>query len=171
MNVLFGVRFVGPLEPHALGFAQELARLGFTRLSMRGQLGLAAHVSRWLAGQELGLGSLDVAAVEAFPRSRRTAGYRAYRTVKALAPLLDYLRGLGLVPQPAQRVPATAVDRMLERFANYLRVQRALVAGAVRGYVDLVRPFVTGLIAEDGDRLALLTAESWCPRLCMDDQC
>jgi integrase/recombinase XerD len=48
MDVLYGVRMTGPLAPHAMGLAAELARLGFTEMSARGQLGLAAHLSRWL---------------------------------------------------------------------------------------------------------------------------
>ena len=48
MDVLYGVRMTGPLEPHATGLAGELARLGFTEMSARAQLGLAAHLSRWL---------------------------------------------------------------------------------------------------------------------------
>lgn len=50
MDVLYGVRMVGPLTPYARGFAGELYRLGFTTLSARAQLGLTVHLSRWLAG-------------------------------------------------------------------------------------------------------------------------
>ena len=51
MDVLHGVRMTGPLAPHAAGLAGELARLGFTEMSARGQLGLAAHLSRYASGQ------------------------------------------------------------------------------------------------------------------------
>ena len=44
MDVLYGVRMTGPLAPHATGLAGELARLGFTEMSARCQLGLAAHL-------------------------------------------------------------------------------------------------------------------------------
>ena len=47
---------VGPLEPFAEGFAAELARQGYTVDTMRQQLGLVAHLSRWMAA-----GGLDVA--------------------------------------------------------------------------------------------------------------
>jgi len=43
MDVLYGVRMTGPLAPYATGLAGELARLGFTEMSARGQLGLAAR--------------------------------------------------------------------------------------------------------------------------------
>jgi hypothetical protein len=46
MDDLHGVGMTGPLGPYARGFAAELARLGFTRLSAQKQMGLAAHLSR-----------------------------------------------------------------------------------------------------------------------------
>jgi hypothetical protein len=49
MDVLSGVRLVGPLVPFAQGFADELTRLGFTPLSARDQLRLVMCLSRWLA--------------------------------------------------------------------------------------------------------------------------
>ena len=45
MDVFYGVRMSGPLAPYASGLAGELARLGFTEGSAKGQLGLAAHLS------------------------------------------------------------------------------------------------------------------------------
>ena len=52
----------GPLAPYASGLAGELARLGFTEGSAKGQLGLAAHLSRWLAAleAEVARGYLDL---------------------------------------------------------------------------------------------------------------
>ena len=57
MDVLYGVRMTGPLAPYAAGLAGELARLGFRALGT-GQLGLAAHLSRWLAAAGLGTAAL-----------------------------------------------------------------------------------------------------------------
>jgi integrase/recombinase XerD len=54
----------GPLAPYASGCVGELARLGFTALSAREQLRLAAHLSRWLAEAGLDAAGLDAAAVE-----------------------------------------------------------------------------------------------------------
>ncbi|MEJ7744376.1 MAG: hypothetical protein WKF73_18650 [Nocardioidaceae bacterium] len=65
---------VGPLMPYARGFAEELARLGFTTFSARGQLGLAAHLSRWLAGAGLDPMALTTVTVDAFLVARRAGG-------------------------------------------------------------------------------------------------
>src|SRR6266568_2267644 len=59
MDALYGVRMVGPLAPHAQGFAEELARLGFTTFSARGQLGMAVCLSRWLAEAGPGPGCVE----------------------------------------------------------------------------------------------------------------
>ena len=94
MDVLYGVRMVGPLAPYARGLAGALARLGFTEFSARGQLELAAHLSRWLQAAGLETAALTSPVAEAYLAERRASGYTAYLTPKALAPLLGYLRGL-----------------------------------------------------------------------------
>ncbi len=48
MDGVFGVRMAGPLAPYGPGFAVGLTRLGYTRLSARGQLAMVAHLSGWL---------------------------------------------------------------------------------------------------------------------------
>jgi integrase/recombinase XerD len=99
MSSVLGVLFSGPLEPYAEGFADELIRQGYKPATgLKGQLFLVAHLSRWLADRGLELSVLASPEVtEGFFADRRAVGYTNYRTVKALAPLLVYLRGLGLV--------------------------------------------------------------------------
>jgi integrase/recombinase XerD len=157
MDVLYGVRMTGPLAPYARGLASELARLGFTELSARGQLGLAAHLSRWLAAGGLGTQALTMPLVEEYLAGRRAAGYTAYLTPKALAPLLGYLGGLGVAPELEQPGPATPAEVLLEGFRCYLLAERGVQPKVARGYVDLVRPFVAGH-AVPGAGVAPLTA-------------
>jgi|SRR5215468_385002 len=154
---LYGVRMTGPLAAHAQGLADELARLGFTELSARGQLGLAAHLSRWLAAAGLGLEALTVARVAEYLAVRRAAGYTAYLTPKALAPLLGYLRGLGVAPALQAPAPAGPAEVLLERYRCYLLAERGVQPEVARGYVDLVRPFVASHAAP-GAGVAALTA-------------
>jgi len=158
MDVLYGVRMTGPLTPHARGLAGELARLGFTEMSARGQLGLAAHLSRWLAAAGLGTMALTAPVAEEYLAARRAAGYTAYLTPKALAPLLGYLRELGVAPEAEITVPATQAEALLERYQRYLLAERGLREKVARGYVDSVRPFVAGCAAVGGADLRWLTA-------------
>lgn len=160
MDVLDGVRLAGPLAPYAEGFAGELARLGFTALSARDQLRLAAHLSRWLAGPGLGTADLTAPVVAELLAARRAAGYTAYRTPKALAPLLAYLRGLGVAPPQKAIAPAAAAEVLAERFRGYLLAERGLQPQVASGYLARVRPFIAGCLREDGQPvgLAQLTA-------------
>jgi integrase/recombinase XerD len=158
MDVLYGVRMTGPLAPHATGLAGELARLGFTEMSARAQLGLAAHLSRWLADSGLGTMALTAPVAEEYLAARRAAGYTAYLTPKALAPLLGYLRELGMAPEAETAAPATRAEALLERYRRYLLAERGLREKVARGYVDSVRPFVASCAAAGGVDLRWLTA-------------
>ena len=92
------VRVSGPLEVFAAGFAAELARLGYRRTPATFQLQLMAHASRWLAARGSARSELTSEVVERFLAERRAAGYTNYVTARAMAPLLGYLRGLGVAP-------------------------------------------------------------------------
>jgi integrase/recombinase XerD len=158
MDVLYGVRMTGPLAPHAAGLAGELARLGFTEMSARAQVGLAAHLSRWLDAAGLGTMALTAPVAEEYLAARRAAGYTAYLTPRALAPLLSYLRELGVAPEAQIPGPATQAEALLERYRRYLLAERGLREKVARGYVDSVRPFVAGCAAAGTEDLGRLTA-------------
>jgi integrase/recombinase XerD len=96
---------------------------------------------------------LSLEVTERFCAARRAAGCTSRVTVKALSPLLGYLRGLGVAPAASVPVPDGLVEELLSRFRRYLEHERGLVPAAARGYVDKVRPFVARL--EGRDRLEL----------------
>jgi hypothetical protein len=58
-----------------------------------------AHLSKWLDEQGIGLSALTDEAAERFQRARRER-YSHLTGSRALRPLLGYLRGLELVPEP-----------------------------------------------------------------------
>lgn len=135
------VRVTGPLEFYADGFRTRLSNRGYTPYGAIGQVRLMAHVSRWLAAERLGVADLDVARVERFLTARRAEGYVQWCSPKAMVPLLEYLRELGVAPIPVLE-PLTAVEVLLARYRDYLLTERRLAATTARGYVDMVRPFV-----------------------------
>ena len=49
---------VGPLEPYTAGFAAELERQGYTSAVAEKQVGVAAHLSRWMAAEGMEPGDL-----------------------------------------------------------------------------------------------------------------
>jgi site-specific recombinase XerD len=138
------------LEPVAAGFAAELERLGYGRQTAAVQLRLMAHVSGWLAREGVGVDGLTGDVVERFLAARRVAGHRDLVTVRAMAPLLGYLRGLGLAPAEAPSEPSTAAEVLLSRYREWLLLERGVTAQTADGYVHALRPFLDGREGADG---------------------
>jgi integrase/recombinase XerD len=152
-------RVDGPLAPYAGGFRVELERLGYTPLTAATHVRLMAHLSRWLAHEGAGVSGLTPALVEAYFTERRAAGYAGHVTGRALRPLLGYLRRLGVVPPAARPAAATAEERLLARYREYLLVERGLAETTADLNVRMVRPFLAGrATAEGGLDLGHVTA-------------
>jgi integrase/recombinase XerD len=169
MNGRYGVRGAGPLMPYARGFAGELTRLGYRSGPAQKHLQLAAQLSGWLADAGLDAAGLNGAAVEAYLTARRAAGYGEFVTPRALAPLLGYLRRLGVAPLPEAPVPQTLAEELLDGYRRWLLAERGLRPAVARGYLGAVRPFVTAHAARGlsglqdlaaADVTAFLLAES-----------
>jgi site-specific recombinase XerD len=176
MAVVFSrVRMSGPLEAYALGFADELLRVGYTRHSARFQLHLMAHVSRWLASEDLDSTGLTSVVVERFVLARVAGGYTNYRSPRALALLLDYLRGLGVAPAPADAGPPVGpVEQLLDRYRSYLLVERGLTVDTVSGRLGLVRPFLVGRVSAgelDLEHLSAGDVSAFVVDSCCDGRC
>jgi len=135
------VRVTGPLAPHAAGFRQALTQQGYTPHSASSQLQLMAHTSRWLAGCGLGVGELTPDRVEEFLAHRRAEGYTLWLSAKAMVPMLGYLRGLGVVPTPAEPGPASEAEKLQEHYRAYLVQERGLAADTVVSYLHVARLF------------------------------
>ena len=135
------VGVIGPLEPFAAGFANELARLGYTPRSLQTQLHLMAHVSRWLRAADLDVADLP-RWTQQFLRTRLDAGYQHHLTDRSLRPLLAYLQDQGATPLPPTPFPTGPVEETLARYRRYLIVERGLGEATARGYVNSVRPFL-----------------------------
>ena len=137
-------RVSGPLGPYADGFRTVLAEWGYTPSSAAGQLQLMAHVSRWLVDRGLDGQDLTSAVVEEFMQARCAAGYRRWLSMRGMAPLLDYLRGVGLAPARSPVVANSAVEVLLAAYEAYLVGERGLAASTVRNYLYVARQFVSG---------------------------
>jgi len=153
-------RVGGPLAPYAGGFRAELERLGYTPLTAATHVRLMAHLSRWLAREGVEAAGLTPAVIEAYFAERRAAGYAGHVTARALRPLAGYLRRLGVISPPAAAVAASAVERLLARYREYLLVERGLAGTTAELNVRMVRPFLAGRVQETdtGVDLGYLTA-------------
>jgi hypothetical protein len=108
-------RVEGRLAPYAPGFRAWLAERGYRPSSVEDQVWLMAHLSRWLAEQDLEPSALTAAAAEGFRRARRER-YANLTGARALDAALSYLRGLGVVPHPV--CVDTPVDRLLADYGH-----------------------------------------------------
>ncbi len=148
----------GPLAGYADGWREELAGRGYAVGSISGQMGLMAHLSCWLSSQGLPAGAVTVEVVEEYLVVRRGQGHRSLVTGPAVAPLLGYLRGLHVVPEPAPLVARGPVEVLLEEFRVYLVEERGLAPESVRSYLHYAEMFLAGLPVPLGAALAGLSA-------------
>lgn len=139
------VQVTGVLAPFAQGFEGWLERLGYARQSRAGHLRLMAQLSVWL--DERGLGPVvSRCVVDEFFAQRRVAGRREGRSVRALGPLLEYLRVVGAPPAPDPVLGP--VDTLLADYGRFLAGERGLSVLTIERNVDLVRPFLVERVVE-----------------------
>jgi integrase/recombinase XerD len=115
-------------------------------------------VSRWLADAGLDPAQLTAVRVEQFLDARRERYVRLV-SWRAVAPLLGYLRALGLIPEAPRPLAGTPVERLLEDFCSYLLLERSLAAGSVRLYERVARLFLAERSVPLGAALEQLGAE------------
>jgi len=143
-----GVRVSGPLVAFVDAYAAELAARGYRPLSVVNELRQVRRFSAWLAVEEITVGRLDRRRVEDFLAWQRAGGrFRAQWSRPGLLVLLDALRDLGVLgEEPA--VELSESELLLASFAGYLRSERGLAEGTIKGYARHARLFLDGL----GDR-------------------
>jgi integrase/recombinase XerD len=147
----------GPLEPFAVGFWEELAEQGYSGWTAEGHLQLMADLSRWMNVQGLAPDEISAERVELFLADRRARGRKRRLSPRGLAPLLAYLRGLGVTPLPAATVDGP-FEELLEEFVAYLRDERGLAESTVRRYRDFARMLLSS--RQDGvEGVGSLSAE------------
>jgi integrase/recombinase XerD len=132
---------VGPLAPYSEGFAAEVLKRGYRPSTAAELMQVAAHLSRWLAGEGLATGDLTGEVVEQFLVDRRSQ-YRRRRTGRGVAPLLSYLRQVQAVPEPSIRAEDSDVARTVEEYRQYLVRERGLTDTSIRRYLPAVRAFL-----------------------------
>ena len=138
-----GVGMAGPLAVFAPGFSAELLRRGYRPRSAGEQLRLMADASEWLAGHGVGPSDLTEVRVAELMVARRAAGRFHLLSVCAIAPLLEYLRGVGVVPVAVAASPVTPSEALIERYSAYLLQRRGLSSSTVRNYAGVARVFLS----------------------------
>jgi site-specific recombinase XerD len=146
-------RAAGPLAKHRSGYQAELERLGYTCHSIKQHLVVLSQLDRFLLAGRAAISAVDEDLVGRFVVARTREDLAACRSPRMLAPLLAYLRRLGAIRPAVPAVPGSAADAVIAGWRQYLLAERGMTPAAVRGYTDVVRPFLAA--RDDGSRVQL----------------
>jgi site-specific recombinase XerD len=144
------VRMTGPLAPHQDTLWVALLASGYAPDSARNLLGVAAHLSRWLAARSLALQDLSAARIAAFLRHRRARGYTCWLGPRCLDPILSPLRAQDVVPSPEPRPEdVSPLAPLFQELETYLLEDRGLTGATVAGRLRVARRFLAALEVRD----------------------
>lgn len=139
------VLVTGPLGPFADAYWARLEERCYSQLSAVNLQRQVAQLSRWLGAEGMAVEQLSEAGIEAFLAAQRASGRsRSSMSRPGLLCLVELLRELGVVSVPVRSV-GSPTEELMDCFGRYLLVERGLVPGTVRGYVDGATRFVAGL--------------------------
>jgi site-specific recombinase XerD len=151
-----GVRVCGPLAGLAEGFAGALRDRGFAPGSIRNQLWLLAHLSRWMDERGLALAELSGPGLDQFLCERRAASsWLASR--RATTHLEDFLMRSDVVKPDALSPTVVPDQQLVQAFGDFLRRERGLAESTVRENLGWTRKFVNSRLPLG---LPSLTAET-----------
>jgi site-specific recombinase XerD len=129
------VRVSGPLAKYVAGFAATLTAQGYADLSLRNQLLLVAHFSRWLKVKRIEVPELTRHCVDRYLRVRRRTR-TCWRSIRGLTPLLTFLGHAAII-----EANCPEDSDLVARYRASL-VERGLSATIQRAYVDVAREFL-----------------------------
>jgi site-specific recombinase XerD len=153
----------GPLGSLVHPFRLELVRLGYTPRVAQDNAYVLACLSRWLDRVGLAAGELGEVELEWFVARRRELGYRRWRSVRSLAKMLVFLRGIRVIPPAPAPVPVDQVTVLLDEFGHYLLRERRLEVRTVALQRHLARRFLL-VVSVDGS----VCLERVCPDLLIE---
>ena len=159
MSTTCRVRVTGPLAMYADGFRADLAARGYAAGSADRNLRTLAHVSRWMDARGLSAGQLSAGRLEEFLEARRREGYHHALSIRAVMPLVSYLRRAGVAAVPPEAGTGDgALEPVAGEYRRYLVSERALTAAVARRYTRLAREFLAACEQGDGPGLGGLSA-------------
>ena len=133
-------RKAGLLGPHVEGYRAWLAQRGYTPGTIQNMLADLAQVGRWLAVEGLEATQASEELMAVFLIARREAGQRRVPGIRAMAPLLSYLREVDVAV--AAEPSLTPLGSLLARYRFWLVGERGLAATTVRRYENTARRFL-----------------------------
>jgi len=132
---------VGPIASHIDCFAKFLADQGYARNTVTSKYLLVADLSHWLKRRRLPLAHLDEGKLKEFHVDHRRSIRRG--DVASGQQLLNWLRGVRVVPASPQTVDRSGLGRLTHDYERFLSSQRGLAPATLSSYLPIVRRFLT----------------------------
>jgi site-specific recombinase XerD len=140
----------GRMGPYIDGFEACLLERGYTPGTVRNALKEVGHLGRWMTGTDLEVSQLNEASLGVFLGARRASGTRRVPSRRSLEPLLDYLRGEGVLKP--ETPPSTPVGELVARYRSWLVDERSLAPATILRYENTARRFLQQREAMAGER-------------------
>jgi site-specific recombinase XerD len=140
----------GRLGPFVEGYRAWLQAREYTPGTTRNMLKELGVLGRWMSERDVELGQLDAAAIEAFLAARRAAGQRRVPSLRAMHPLISFLREAGVMAPEGGRSELTPLERFVAEYRDWLVGERALAEPTVIRYERLARRFMAGRVSDTG---------------------
>jgi site-specific recombinase XerD len=133
----------GPLEAYIHGYADLLRRQGYTKEAGWHKVRLVGEFSRWLDRKHVDLRVLNEQHVATFLNRKSRQVSRKDGDKAALALLLRHLRQHAVIPARAANILPTPMDAIEQRYQRFLLDERGLGQDTVKGYLAVVRRFLS----------------------------
>jgi site-specific recombinase XerD len=128
-----------------------LSEREYTPGTTRNMLKELGVLGRWMTEQRVEPGRLDAAAIETFLAARRAAGQRRVPSLRAMHPLILFLREAGIMVADDGPQQLTGLERFVAEYRDWLVGERGLAETTIIRYERLARRFMAGRVTDDGE--------------------
>ena len=137
----------GRLGPFVEDYRAWLSVREYTPETTRNMLKELGVLGRWMTEQSVESGRLDAAAIETFLVARRAAGQRRVPSLRAMHPLVSFLREAGVMARDDGLQPPAGLERFVAVYRDWLVGERGLAETTVIRYERLARRFMAGRVS------------------------
>ena len=141
----------GRLGPFVEDYRAWLSEREYTPGTTRNMLRELGVLGRWMTEQGVEPGQFDAVAIETFLGSRRAAGQRRVPSLRAMHPLVSFLREAGVMAPDDGAEQLAPLERFVAEYRDWLVGERGLAEPTVVRYERLARRFMAGCVADAGE--------------------
>lgn len=149
----------GPVASYIISFSESLVGRGYSLVSTRNQVQMAAGFSSWLGQNRIDLADIRGEHAGHYLRERTQFRRPKRGDNAALRHLLDFLRSVGAIREEVEDEHQPApIELHLQAYESYLRDARALNRQTIINYRPVVRDFLNSRFGDGAVSLAELRA-------------